>query len=377
MKLTSFWKKTLFVLLILVALSSAAAWWGYAHLTTLVQARLRDVVGNDLTIGRVTARWNRIELEQVRLARRGTGAFDKRVAIGRMVLRPRLVSLIKRRLELDEISLENPYLLLEIAPDGSLAHFFPPKSPKQGEKEQQDASALPISISSVRIRGGIIEILDWHAARRGGIGLSNPREHYHLLHIQDVSFDTDRLDIPLTDRATTLRLSLKNRGGGDLSLKGTLSPNSMDSRLRLDISGLNITRFRPYFLKPGDLGVSKGTLAATCDISIRKRIMKAPGTIVLKDLEFEQSGAKGALMGISARALVNFMSDSKDDLKVNFDVSGSLDNPRFTIRQSLMDQIATALSSKLGVSTVSSVGKGIVEAGEKGVKGLMGIFGGK
>jgi hypothetical protein len=377
MRLPSFWKKTFLGLLILFALVTAAAWWGYSHLTAMVQARLREVVGNDLTIGRVRARWNRVELEQVRLARHGAGAFDRRVAVGRIVLRPRLVSLINRNLDLGEIILENPYLLLEIMPDGSLARFFPPTPPQRKENEQKGTSALPISIASVHISGGIVEILDWNAARRGGVGLSNPRERYHLLHLQDVSLDTGRLDIPLIDYATTLHLSMKNRGGGDLSLKGALSPKSMDSGLKLDIGGLNITSFRPYFLKKGDLGVSAGTLAAVCDISIQKRILKAPGTIILNGLEFDQSGTKGALLGIPAWAMVKFMSDSKEKLKVNFEVSGSLDNPRFTIRQSLIDQIATALSSKLGVSTVGSVGKGIVEIGGKGLKWMMGIFGGK
>jgi hypothetical protein len=76
-----------------------------------------------------------------------------------------------------------------------------------------------------------------------------------------------------------------------------------------------------------------------------------------------------------AWAMVSLMSDNRDELSVPFTVHGSLDNPRFSIHQSLVDQVATNLSSKIGVPTVSDVGKGIMGIGEKGIKGILGITG--
>ncbi len=377
MKDPSVWKKIVAALLVLMLSACAAAWWGYAHLTELVQLQLKSLVGNNLSIGKVTARWNRVELERIRLVRRGPGSFDRRMSIDHLVLKPRLASLFSGRLDLGEIEVEKPYLLMEIAPNGSLVPLFPPDQSKQRPKTGGAKAARPISIDSIRISGGTLEILDWHAAQRSATGLSSPRERYHLSNLYDIKLETGKLEFPPTERSTTLRLSLKSQGGGEVGLKGNFTPKNLDSRLRLDVSGLNITRYRPYFLKKGDLGVSAGFLSAGCDISIDKRNLKAPGTITLKGLEFEHSGAKGTLMGVPAWALLKFMSNSSDELKVSFEISGNLDNPRFVIRQSLMDQIATALSSKLGISTVTSVGKGIMGIGEKGVKGVMGIFGEK
>ncbi|KAF0215513.1 MAG: hypothetical protein FD174_4107 [Geobacteraceae bacterium] len=356
----------------LVLIVSGAAWWGYAHLTDLVQAQLRIFAGNDLTIGKVTARWNRVELEQVRLARRGAGPFDRRITIGRVVLRPRLVSLFSGRLELAEISIDKPYLLLEIAPDGALVKPFPP-GPAPSRKTA--GPSHPVTIDAVHVTAGTVDILDWHVGRGKVMGLSNPRERYNLLHLHDVAFDLGKLDFPPEDRTTPLRLTLKNQGGGTLVLNGTMAPKTLDGKLTLAVTDLDITRFRPYFLKQGDLGVAAGTLSVRCDISIAKHYLKAPGVIVLKGLEFERSGAKGFWMGIPAWALVNVMADNKDELKMNFAVNGSLDNPRFTVRQSFVEQIAMALSSKIGVASVESIGKGIIGIGSKGVKGVMGIFG--
>jgi len=174
-----------------------------------------------------------------------------------------------------------------------------------------------------------------------------------------------------------VRLELTSKGGGHLLIAGDLAPKGLNSHLKLDLSGLNIIPYRPYFLKQGDLDVSAGTLSASCSLTIDKRILNAPGSLHLKGLTFDHSSTKGVLLGVPAWALISFLSDNKDELSVPFTVKGSLDNPRFSIHQSLADQVATALSSKIGIPTVSGVGKGILGIGEKGIKGIFGIFGGK
>ena len=79
-------------------------------------------------------------------------------------------------------------------------------------------------------------------------------------------------------------------------------------------------------------------------------------------------------MGVTAGALVNCMANNNGELKVRFSVNGNLDNPRFVIRQSLMEQLAAGLSSKLGLTGAASVGKSLFNAGGSGVKGLLKAF---
>ena len=371
---TGFKKYIGMVLLVLTLITCAGVWWGYAHLTTLVQARLKALVGTDISVGNVTARWNRIELDQVRIARRGGGPFVNRFSIDRIVIRPSLLSLFSGRLDISEILLEKPYLLVEINPDGSFAKILPPRP---AAPTGSSTAVLPVSINAVRISNGTIDLLDWQVARKGGIGVSNPRERYHHASLQDVSFSAGAVTIPVSDRPMPVRLELTSKGGGRLLIAGDVAPKGLDSHLKLDLAGLNITPYRPYFLKQGDLNVSAGTLSATCSLTINKRLLNAPGSLHLKGLAFDHSSTKGLLLGVPAWALTSFLSDNKDELSVPFTVKGSLDNPRFSIHQSLVDQVATALSSKIGVPTVSGVGRGILGIGEKGIKGIFGIIGGK
>lgn len=370
MKFTGFKKYIGIALLVLTLFTGATVWWGYAHLTNLVQARLKVLVGSDSSVGKVTARWNRIEMDQVRITRRGAGPFDNRFSCGRIVISPSLLSLFSGRLDISEILLENPYLLLEILPDGSFAKILQPRT---AAPSGSSAAVLPVHIAAMRINNGTIDLLDWQVARKGGLGVSNPRGRYHLTSLQDISFSAGALTIPVSERPMPVRLELTSKGGGRLLIAGDIAPKGLATHLKLDLTGLNITPYRPYFLKPGDLDVSAGSLSATCSLTINKRILNAPGSLHLKGLAFDHSSTKGALMGVPAWALVSFLADNKDELSVPFTVNGSLDNPHFSIHQSLVDQVATALSSKIGVPTVSGVGKGILGIGEKGVKGIFGI----
>lgn len=372
MNITRISKHFIKLFIIFLLLSGGAVWWGYAHLTSLVQSRLKSIIGTDISVGNVTARWNRIELDQVSIPRSGSGPFEKRFAVNKVVIRPTLSSLFSGRLDIKEVTLQNPYLLLEINPDGSFARILPPARPKP---TGSPAAALPLRLSTVRITGGTIDVLDWQVARRKVNGISNPRERYHLTGLRDVSFTAGTIDIPVADQPVPVRLELTGKGGGRLLVTGDISPKSLDSRLKLDLTGLNIIPYRPYFQKKGDLNISSGNISANCSLTISKHILNAPGSLQLKGLTFDHSDTKGVLLGIPAWALVSFMSNNKDELSVPFTVNGSLDNPRFSAHQSLIDQIATAMSSKIGVSTVTDVGKGILEIGEKSIKGILGITG--
>lgn len=350
-----------------------AAWWGYGHLTSLVQQQLRGVIGNSLTIGKASVRWNRVELEQVRLLRQGTDPFPQRMAIERLVLRPRLTSLFSGRLELGEISLDKPYLLLEIAPDGTLVNPFPPRPTPGGRTKS--GPALPVTISGLKISDGTIDLIDRHVARLSSVGLSNPSQHYHQLKFNQIDLKLGAFDIPATNRVAQLQLAMKMQGGGALDLKGSLSPLTRDSTLQLGVSDLAITRLRPYFIKKGDLDVTAGLLSVHCAIAVEKRYLKAPGEIVLKELSFDQSGSEGFWKGMPVWALKKVIADSKGDLRVKFVMNGSLDNPRFTVRQSFIELLATGLSSKIGIASASSIGKGLIDSGSSGVKGLLKVFG--
>jgi hypothetical protein len=255
-------------------------------------------------------------------------------------------------------------------PDGSFAKLMPPRP---AAPTGSAAAVLPLHIAAIRISDGTIDLLDWQVARKDRIGVSNSAQRYHLVTLQNISFSAGTVTLPVSEQAVTLQLELTSKGGGHLLVTGDIAPKGLDSALKIDLNGLNIIPYRPYFIKKGDLNVSSGFLSGTCSLTIKKRILNAPGTLHLKGLAFDHSSTKGVLLGVPARGLTSLMSDNKDELSVPFTVGGNLDNPHFSVQQTLLDQVATALSAKIGIPTVTAVGKGIYGVGAKGIKGIFGI----
>jgi hypothetical protein len=64
----------------------------------------------------------------------------------------------------------------------------------------------------------------------------------------------------------------------------------------------------------------------------------------LIDIGIYKVSIKGIIMGLPAWALIKFMADNNGKLKLNFPSKGSLDNPRFTVRDSFAREVASAIS---------------------------------
>ena len=130
------------------------------------------------------------------------------------------------------------------------------------------------------------------------------------------------------------------------------------------------------------------TVDLELESEVRKNRLRAPGKVVISDLEFAQ--AKGALdtfMGVPRGAVVNFLKNRENKIAVNFVLEGDINNPRFALNEAFATRLASGLAESLGVSLrgvaegVGSLGQKGVQAGGEAVKGVGGdlqqLFGGR
>ncbi len=134
--------------------------------------------------------------------------------------------------------------------------------------------------------------------------------------------------------------------------------------------------------------MQQGTLDLDLESEVRANRLRAPGKVVILDLEFAQ--AKGALdtfMGVPRGAVVNFLKNRENKIAVNFVLEGDINNPRFALNEAFATRLASGLAESLGVSLrgvtegVGSLGQKGVQAGGGAVKGVGGalqqLFGGR
>lgn len=361
---------------LLLVLAAGTLYWLSRNLTHLVEAGLRKGLGPDVALGSIETGWNRVVVRELRLKRTGPGPFNDRIRIERVELTPSFRALFSRKLEIGRLRIERPHLLVEIAPDGKLIAPLPVVSSNNASTAKNPAKpAFTLRIDQVELLDGELTILDRQTKRRGLPGLSNPREGYHVVRFSQVALKTGRLGYPLAQEALPLKLALTAPQNGSLTLNGTIDPVSLDSALKLSLRQWDITKFRPYYLKPGDIDVTHGTLDGDATIAINGRKLHAPGEIKIKGLQLNLSGGRGMFLGLPAAAVLGFMKNNKDEIAVPFTLSGDLSNPRFQVRQSLVDQIATGVAGKIGIPVVSDVARGIIFLGGKGVEGIGKLFG--
>lgn len=347
----------------------------YANLSRVAEAGLRRLLGSKLAIGRVEMHWNSISFHQVSIGSRG-GDNPPRLQIQQLTFTPSLRTIFNERFQIGSISVDKPRILIEIAPDGKVVNPIPPLNAEAESKKDGIGKAFAVTIGTITIRNGEVTILDRHVARTGRQGLSNQLERYHQVFFSNVALHAGSLDFPNSGRTVLFKLTCHAPANGTLSFEGSVDPATMNCSANLSLRQWDITRFRPYYQKPGDMTTTRGSLSADCSISIRDRLLHAPGSIRLKDMTVDATGSRGLFFGMPAKAVLWFLEDNKDELVVNFTVSGSLDNPRFKVKQALMDQLGSAMARKMGIPLLGDMGKGLVDLGGKGIRGIRGVFGG-
>jgi hypothetical protein len=151
---------------------------------------------------------------------------------------------------------------------------------------------------------------------------------------------------------------------------------------------VDLVAFQPYLVKAAETRVQKGALDFDLQSEVSKNHLRAPGKVVISDLEF--ASAKGALdtfMSVPRAAVVNFLKNKDNKIAVNFLIEGDINNPQFTIREALATRMASGMAETLGVS-IRGVAEGVGTLGQKGVQAtgeaakslggaLQGLFGGQ
>jgi hypothetical protein len=206
-------------------------------------------------------------------------------------------------------------------------------------------------------------------------GSLRPQAKPHHMAIDELDADIDNLHIPSLDQAVAIALQgrLKGvEGGGErhdgrIEIKGKVTPFTHDADLSAKIRGADLRVVEPYLLKAAESGIRQGLLDLTLEAKVKDDRLKAPGTIVITGLELRSGGGWWNSLGTAGRqAVLNTLSQA-GKIEVHFTLEGRLDDPNFSLNESLAKRFATGLADAVGVSL-----GGVVEGLGSMIKGLFG-----
>jgi uncharacterized protein involved in outer membrane biogenesis len=281
-----------------------------------------------------------------------------------------------KSVELADVVVEKPYVRLLIKKDGELVtplrNVLPQETggagretattKKEAGRDGKAEQTLQAVVKGLKISQGEILILDSKVA-------APP----HQMRFTDVSLSLDQLSIPSQDTWTAYDCALNIPGKdstGTLRTSGKTKFKSLDTTAKASLQGLDISVMRPYVQKAGDVEVTKGTLSLDMDLRIDKRIVRAPAKAVLRNVELAPAtGAADKFMALPRSAVMNYLKTTKNEIALDFVVEGSIDDPKFNLRESTTRKFAVTLAKKLGIGVVGA-GETLIDAPGRGLRGI-------
>ena len=268
-----------------------------------------------------------------------------------------------------DLVLTKPYVRLESDRNGNITNPLPGVTPKQTGAEKQRGTPVQVEVKNLKIAGGELLYLDREIARRP-----------YPVRITDIALNADTLSLPPEDRYTTYQLSAHmpgNQSTGVLTSSGITDLKTLDTNGQVSLRDLDLTTLKPYIVKQGDVDVSRGFLDLSMDLGIKKKMISAPTHALIKNLAFVTArGLKDEFLGIPRSLVVKALETNNHQIGFDFTLEGSLENPKFNFRGSLLNRFTIGFAKTLGLSVIEAGETVIIQGGreirgiEKGLKKL-------
>ncbi|WP_345797488.1 DUF748 domain-containing protein [Castellaniella sp. MT123] len=192
---------------------------------------------------------------------------------------------------------------------------------KQGKSAVRQVSAGPdISIASITLRRGRVTFND-HFVR--------PNYRAELSSIDGT------LTAVSSTRPTPAKVRVSGRvyGTAPLTISGTVQPFSRYLALDLKASakGVDLPRFTTYSSKYVGYAIERGKLSVDLQYQIKNRALQASNKVLLNQLTFGKPSGSPDAIKLPVLLAVALLKDSSGNIDINLPISGSLDDPQFSV----------------------------------------------
>lgn len=144
---------------------------------------------------------------------------------------------------------------------------------------------------------------------------------------------------------------------GQVSINGRMNPlaSNLSLDMALQFKELELSALTPYAARFAGYRIDRGKLDVDLRYQIEKRALQAQNKVVLRQLRLGEKVDSPEAIGIPLKLAVAILRDVDDNIDIDLPISGSLDNPEFSIGPiiwkaflNLLTRAATAPFSVLG-----------------------------
>jgi uncharacterized protein involved in outer membrane biogenesis len=357
---------------------------GFRVAVGVLKGKVVEALGPESEIRDIRVGWSSVDVEGLRIKGSRAWPAADTLRAERVVIVPSLRSVLSRQIGVQSITIVRPYLSALRTKDGQL-HVVPSLLAGTAGKGEPAASSAPdasrtVSVGRITLRDGMLEFFDATVAQP-------PLK----IRLEQVEATVRDLVVAALTGKTQLDLAAVLKGiqrDGTVTFAGWAEFATRDSSLKTRLRSVDLVALQPYFVKAPDTGVRKGTLDLDLQSDVSKGRLKAPGKLTISSLELAPAkGAFGTFMGMPREAVVASLKNRDNKIAVNFVLEGDVNNPQFSLNETLSTRLASSMAESLGVSLggvatgAGTLGQSGVEAAGKAAKGagsaVQRLFGGQ
>ena len=238
----------------------------------------------------------------------------------RVSVSPNILGFFAGKIVLSSVALINPVITVEQSKEGEL------NIPQLEQKGKQP----PVYITGLALRNGKVIFIDKKAIPQG-----------FKIILSRINVDISKVVLPPTSLKTNFKVSgdflrPDNKKIGSINFLGWLDFGPKDMDGVLEVKDLDISYFSPYY---GSFISSKKLLSAKLNSKTKFRSrnnnLDTVTNLRLSDLvyaKYEESELQVSSLSLSRNAL-DFFTDTKGNLDLEFDINTKLDAPNISIEQ--------------------------------------------
>ncbi len=279
------------------------------------------------------------------------------------------LSLAPNKLQLGSLTITEPQTQLIIYPDRSLnfakvmrtpaveekptiAAASPPVTAPVNTKNEPQANAFPVTIDTIRIQDAELEFAD----------LSLPQPFGTQIHslggvINGIS----------NNPASTAQVELDGKVDdyGAARIRGALKPfqTTAFTDIKLAFTNLEMNRLTPYSGKFAGRKITSGKLSVDLEYNIKQRKLAGENKFVIHKLTLGEKVDSKEAANLPLDLAIAILEDSDGVIDLDLPVSGSLDDPKFSIG-GIVWKAFTNVLTKIVTAPFSALGK-LFGGGEK------------
>lgn len=324
--------------------------------TRTLKTQVEQALGPESEVRDIVVGLSAIEIHGIRIAAPKGWPVEDALRAERVVIRPDLLGLFSARVHVPRIVIENAYVSALRARDGKFRLLPSLLEVKQQPGDGAPASMPQVSIGMIEVRNGVLEFFD-----------ATVRQPAHKTRLEQVYAKVDDLRLPGLAGRTGIQIDATVKGvqrNGKLLITGWAELASRNSEIATKLQGVDLVAMQPYLIKASETGVRRGTLDMRIKSTVHGNRLHAPGSVTLTGLELAPGGSGfGTFMGIPRQAVVAALKNRKGQITIDFTLDGNLDDPKFSLNESLALRVGAAVAQTLGIS-IEGIAKGVGGAAE-------------